>query len=282
MFGLSPIIRRYFLATCLAISFAASITAQAKPIEVIIYTDNSYPPYSFEEDGKAQGIYADIIRTASMQLDDYKINLKTIPWKRGLLMLEQGKAFALLPPYKHPSKRPYIFPYSVPILEETVSVYCRDTIADKKQFNRWPNDYYGLVMGRNAGFMLGGDAYQKAVEDAEIWERTAKGNRENVLGLGMGRIDCYINDRISIKYAYRELKSEGKLKPAHEGIQETFTISLQNGHIGYTNKDQGEFYFKEDFIEQLDKQIIQMKQDGSIEKIIKRYTEPENDSVILR
>jgi len=55
-------------------------------------------------------------------MDTYDITMKGIPWKRGLLKLKKGAAFALYPPYFRPVKRPYM-DYSKPILEEKLVVF---------------------------------------------------------------------------------------------------------------------------------------------------------------
>ena len=92
---------------------------RAEVIEVTVYADADYPPYSYQEGGKARGIYADIMQKAFSRMSGYRVTIVPVPFKRGLAYLESGKGFALYPPYYWPAERPYIKTYSVPILEET-------------------------------------------------------------------------------------------------------------------------------------------------------------------
>lgn len=99
-----------------------TLSVQAKlQYRVTILVDGSYPPYSYLENGKLTGIYVDLVYQAAKLIDDkYSVELQAVPWKRGLAALENGDGFALLPPYKHIKRRPYIWPYSVPLQEEVV------------------------------------------------------------------------------------------------------------------------------------------------------------------
>lgn len=99
-----------------------STSLHAKPQRVTIFADDAYPPYSYVENGRAVGIYPEILRAADVLMTEFEIELQPIPWRRGLKLLEAGRIFALLPPYYYPQRRPYIHPYSDPILDEEVVV----------------------------------------------------------------------------------------------------------------------------------------------------------------
>lgn len=135
----------------------------ATPTSVVVYGDDAYPPYSYEENGQAKGIYADILSAVFARMPDYQVTVSPIPWKRGLKMLKTGKGFALFPPYYYPDKRPYIFPYSTPILPEEVVVFCHPDRVRGRPLTRWPDDYFGLKIGLNEAFEIGGQAFWRAV-----------------------------------------------------------------------------------------------------------------------
>lgn len=78
-------------------SWLISTSLYAKPISVTIFTDDSYPPYSYAENGQAMGIYPDIVRSADTLMEEFEIVLQPTPWRRGLKLLEAGRIFALLP-----------------------------------------------------------------------------------------------------------------------------------------------------------------------------------------
>jgi polar amino acid transport system substrate-binding protein len=177
-------------------------------IEVTVYGDNSYPPYSYEEDGRAEGIYTRILHKAFSKMDGYQVKIKAVPWKRGLVYLERGGGFALFPPYHHQTERTWMWPYSVSILEEKVVVFCR---RDRMESPRpvWPRDYYGLSVAMNSGFMVGGNAFVDALKQGHIKLEESSSNATNIIKLVRRRVDCYINDRLSILSGIEETERIG-------------------------------------------------------------------------
>ncbi len=255
------------------ITFFWEVSYVSADIDVLVYCDDNYPPYSFEEKDEAKGIYTEILRTAFSKMKGYNIQIKPIPWKRGLKYLETGKGFALYPPYHRTKKRPYIWPYSIPILDERVVVFCREDILEKSLRPKWPEDYYKLTVGNNAGFELGGDKFWEAIKEGKISLDEAKGNRENILKLGSRRIDCYINDQISILWELKQLKKSGKYDELkHAKIVEGATISKEQGYLGFTAMDKGKFHYKEDFVRKFNIAIYDMRKTGELQNIVDRFT----------
>ena len=77
------------LPAVLCLLIAASARAEA-PTPVVIYGDDDYPPYSYVENGQLKGIYTQIVREAVQAMPQYAVQLRPVPWKRGLLMLQTG------------------------------------------------------------------------------------------------------------------------------------------------------------------------------------------------
>ena len=250
---------------------AATASHAAQPIEVTVYSDDSYPPYSYAEKGEAKGIYPEIFRKAFAQMPQYHVDIKPVPWKRGLRMLETGEGFALFPPYFRPKERPFM-KYSAPVLSESVAVFCSSAIADRVSRTRWPDDYYGLRFGINAGFSLGGESFDQAVKNGQIILDQASGNHVNLEKLILQRIDCYINDRYSILWEWRHINEEGLNRDGAK-IVETATVAAEQGYLGYTDRDNGRFPFKNDFVTDLNKIIENMRRTGEIQRITDRILE---------
>lgn len=244
--------------------------ARAAEIAVTVYCDDAYPPYSYEKGGKARGIYPAILETAFSRMKGYAVTLLPIPWKRGLHDIKSGKAFAIVPPYYRPRQRPFMRPYSIPILREEVVVLCRAPILQRAARHRWPEDFYGLTIGSNDGFLLGGDAFYEAIDRGDIALDEARSNKINLLKLGIKRTDCYINDRLSILWELSRLKKKGLYDEGgkHAVLREALVINTEWGHLGFTCMDFGAFHFKEDFIGQFNAVIRAMQKTGEIQRII--------------
>lgn len=240
---------------------------------VEVLADDSYPPYSYLENNNLKGIYIDIVKTISKDMQNFEIKIKPTPWKRALSEIENGTSFAILPPYYHIEKRPYIWPYSLPILDERVAVFCNEKVFDNSIRKNWPEDYVGLKIGNNSGFQLGGDAFWQAVKDGKIFLSETKSTQSNILRMALGRIDCYMNDRLSIKLEIQKLIKDGQYQPGtnHVSFLEGATISLEQGFLGITDKDDGKFSYKTQFIKEFNFKLHQLRKTGQLQKIMDNF-----------
>lgn len=221
---------------------------------VIVYGDDGYAPYSFIHNGKNKGIYLNILKKAFEKMKRYDVEIRLVPWKRANMLLERGEAFAMFPPYFRPSKRPWIKPYSVPILDEGLSVYCRNEILKKPRPN-WPEDYEELQIGINDGFLT--------PDIKKLHIQYARSNKINLKKLFAKRIDCYVNDGKSILYTLKQMGADTSM--LKEGAQ----LSLEHGYLAFSRKNNPPY--KKDFIEKFNAVIRQMKRSGEIEEIVHKF-----------
>jgi polar amino acid transport system substrate-binding protein len=244
-----------------------SLDVFAKEIEVTIYCDDAYTPYSYEEKNQPQGIYTKIIREAGKKLKGYKLKIIPMPWNRAMLAIEKKQVFAVYPPYLRTKERPFIGSYSVPILEETIVVYTRKELLNESR-SRWPEDWYGKKIGIFLGTIdIAGTKFTNAVAENKIKMIEEKGHEINLLHLGNGKIDAYVNDRNSILYAISELKKKHKWQQASE-LVEAAVVSKEWGYLAFS-KDDPKYPFKEDFIKKFNSAITQLQEEHKIEKIVK-------------
>jgi len=262
--------KKSLFITLIVLSCLSAWQTGTAATHVVVYCDDNYPPYSYAANGQARGIYPAILTQAFARMEGYRVTLLPIPWKRGLHDLENGTVFAICPPYFRPRERPYMWPYSIPILQEKVVLLCREEIMQSAPRRTWPDDFHGLTIGSNDGFILGGEAFFEAVRKNNIRIDEAKSNRINILKLGIERTDCYINDRLAILWELNKLKKEGLYDEGgkHALLREALVINTEWGHLGFTNRDFGRFYFKEDFIARFNAVIISMQKNGDIERIM--------------
>jgi polar amino acid transport system substrate-binding protein len=267
------LLRSGVLCLMAALAMAGAGIANAANVAVTLYADDGYPPYSYLDQGKPAGLYHDIIRAALAHVEGYDVEIKPVPWKRGMELLRSGKGFALYPPYKNTKDEPWTWPYSEPLLDEHVVAYCNPKVLKKKTVLHWPEDFYGLRVGNNAGFIVGGEAFDQAVKDGKIIMQEARDSLANIRKLRLGRIDCYINDRQAILWTLKALRQKGSPDaPLREKeLVEAVAISVKQGYLGYTDRDQGAFAYKADFVKQFDAAILQMKRNGDIERIVAAF-----------
>lgn len=256
--------------------FAAA--CRGAPVNVTIYADEGYPPYSFVQGGKPAGLYYEIVKAALARMPAYRATIEPVPWKRGMAMLKQGNAFALYPPYLNTRDEPWTWPYSLPLYDEHVVAICRKDVLGKHLPMRWPQDFYGMTIGNNAGFIVGGVEFTDMLQAGKIRMEEGKDNRTNILKLGMKRIDCYINDRVSILWTKQQMQAAGQYDEggAHAVLVEAAVIGVEQGFLGFTDRDQGQFAYKTDFVKQFDAAIYQMKRSGEIHRIAEQFFHAKN------
>lgn len=240
----------FVLAALLVFSAGSAFAAK----QVTIYGDDAYEPYAFSNGGKPDGIYVKIFEQAFAKMPDYKVVIEMVPWKRALKLVEQGKGLAVFPPYYRAAERPWIDPWSEPILEEGFAAYCRNEVLSSPKPN-WPGDYQGLIIGSNEGFSV------PKAEGLNVQE--APNSEVNIKKLFAGRIDCYVNDGNAILYAIKQLGLD--VSKVSKGTQ----ISSENGYLAFSKT--GPYPFKDDFVAQFNAIIKDMKANGEIDAIVKSF-----------
>jgi len=254
---------RHTVCVCLAAAgFASTVIAGEK---ITLYGDENYAPYSYVEGGRFKGMYVDILNAAAQRLKpDYDVTLLPVPWKRGLAGLEFGSTFALFPPGLK-RERTYIDRYSVAIYRETVVVFCNNAVmaVPRKTF---PDDFAGLTVGVNLGFLLS-DRLMQAAKLGTVKLESAKNNDANLKKLAGRRIDCFASDRAAARYAARQLESY--FASSGFKLQEAVELSGEDTFIGYSAKNLPAY--RADFITRMDAALEAMKRNGQLAKIVAEY-----------
>ncbi|MDH3661330.1 MAG: transporter substrate-binding domain-containing protein [Alphaproteobacteria bacterium] len=248
----------------------ASIPIAHAKTPVVILADDDYAPFSMKTSGgDADGLYLEILREAFARLSGYEVTVRPMPWKRGLKQIQQGRAFAIFPPYFWPEQRPYIASYSEPILNERVVVACRNDVFDDAPRTAWPEAYYGLTIANNDGFLTPGQAFFDAVGKGRIELREVADVASGLIMMANGRVDCYVNGELAIHWETQRLRLAGKIREDGGWYTIGAEVSSNYGYVGYSRD--GDFPFREDFRRQLDETIRSMQAAGRIEAIVEGY-----------
>jgi polar amino acid transport system substrate-binding protein len=252
--------------------FVTSFYINANEIQrVTILADDSYPPYSYVENGELKGVYIDIIKASAKLIStQYRVKIVAVPWKRGLMEVKEGREFAILPPYKHIEERNYIWPYSLPIMTEHVVAYCQKDITLQAYISQPLKKLTpALNIGINAGYLILTDDFIQAKAMKNIVINENRSTSANIVKLFSKRIDCYLNDKFSTQW---ELSKMRKKRSIHfDNIQETLLVMSKTAHIGYTDNKSHEFHFKKDFIYRMDKALSEVISSDTYQDIINRY-----------
>ncbi len=257
----------------IAIIFCLLTTTQifAEEIEVEVWVNDTHPPYTYEENGEVKGIYIEVMKRISKRMG-YKMKFNPAPWQRVKKEIEIGRAFSFVPPYYHGYDWLYVWPYSLPIMVESVVVICQKEILKNPRPN-WPEDYLGLVIANNTGYDgFGGPKFRQYVSEGKIALQEVKSTRQNILMLLQGRADCYMVNRLSYAWEIKKLTESGKINVDDKlKIKESLVISSDAVYMGFTDRDKGEFYFKRDFHQKFNNELYKMYKSNEIQQIAENY-----------
>ena len=270
----APKLWRICLSLLTMLILALPSAARADTL-VKLLIDESYPPFTYRDaQGNAAGLYVAVLRAAEPHLRGYRLGFQPMPWRRAMIEIEAGRALAVVPPYYRPQERPWIKPYSVPILQERVVVFCHREVYAEAPRPNWPDDYRGLRFGNNPGYLSADSTFWREVASGSIEIENAPGNRANLQKLIHRRIDCYFNERLSILAELAQMRRDGLLGEAETGaIVEGPIISMENSYVGFSDRSGARFPYKEDFVRQLNAALERLRQSGEIERIVQRYTQ---------
>ncbi|WP_428527030.1 substrate-binding periplasmic protein [Roseibium sp.] len=242
--------------------FIASLSLAFLPIsasseEVMLVQDEAYPPFMEKQDGKPAGILADIIQAAATRMANQgTFKLDTVPWSRAVKLVEGDRAHGLVGTYYKPEARPWIGTYSEPLMTEEVGIYCKPGVANAGW--TYPDDYKGLTFGNNTGFQSPGAAFFALVEAGDIKLEEAQTTEQNLKKLSSGRIDCYVQERLTTEIAINEHKLDN--------IDFVANASEEKSFIGFRKSWSGPE--ADAFIKAMDAAIVSLREDGTIDKII--------------
>ncbi len=255
---------RLLRRSLLLLALGAAASAEAVDT-VILYGDSDYPPYSYVDNGRFTGIYVDMLTLAAKAMaPQFKVELRPLPWKRGLADMENGRAFGLFPPGLK-AERGYISRYSRPLYRETVVLFCNGTVM-KRPRTTFPDDFAGLTVGVNAGFLLSA-RLMNAQKQGLLRLESAGGNDANLKKLARDRIDCYASDRIAALHSAKRLHLAGQLASAQ--LLEAVELSGENTYVGYSAANNPPY--KTDFIEKMDAAIDAIRKSGAAQRIEHDY-----------
>ncbi|XYK81770.1 MAG: substrate-binding periplasmic protein [Labrenzia sp.] len=242
--------------------FFASLSLALLPVsassqDILLVQDEAYPPFMEKQDGKPAGILADIIQAAATRMGNQgTFKLDTVPWSRAVKLVEGDRAHGLVGTYYKPEARPWIGTYSEPLMTEEVGIYCKPGTVETSW--DYPADYKGLTFGNNSGFQTPGAAFFAMVDNGEITLDEAQTTEQNLKKLSSGRIDCYVQERLTTEIAIA--------KHNIDNVEFVANASEEKSFIGYRRSWSGPE--ADAFIKAMDAAINSLKDDGTIDTII--------------
>ncbi|NWA29347.1 transporter substrate-binding domain-containing protein [Pseudomonas gingeri] len=184
-----------------AVFFAClSFAAQGEKLRIVT---EPWAPYVYEENGQAKGLDYETTAIVFQRLG-VEVEWQFLPWKRCLMLLEQGQADGALDIFHNHERDSSLLYPSEPLSDvEFVFFYAK---AHPHPFNTL-DDLKGLTIGTSPGYLYG-----------SVFKGTAQLKREdgpsheaNFGKLALGRIDLLITDRRVGQRLLKQLRLQGQI-----------------------------------------------------------------------
>ncbi|WP_027858209.1 substrate-binding periplasmic protein [Marinobacterium jannaschii] len=174
------------LLLVLASSVGASQTAeetQRKPV-LIACGHPHYPPVSWTEQGRLNGLAAEVAQRLFAELG-YRVKLDGQGnWKRCLREVRDGRADIVVAAYRIPSREPYLEFTRQHLIDDKVAIFIN---SQRSPYVKQLED----LKGKSVGMLLGdtfGSRFDRFVQQHNKIEFVSKGH-QNFAKLALGRID---------------------------------------------------------------------------------------------
>ena len=219
-----------------------------------------HPPYSYSDSnnsGVAAGITIDIVE-AAFALSDITLEIEVVPWTRALHELKTGKVEGLFPALKN-TEREKFANYSDILIEEVVSLFM--PAGHNITFEGNLSNLRGHSIGAIRDYYYGSKF--ERVRNSNLFSHIyyVINGRVAIPMLTQRRFDLFISDRLVAIYHAKQLHLQDKiseLKPALE-VTPTYIMFAKTKRLQLVG-------------EQINRALLQMKQNGSYDKIISRWT----------
>lgn len=215
-----------------------------------------WAPYEFEENGEIKGISVDIVDEAFKRMG-YKVTKRILPFSRAIEMLKSGE-IDMIPDIKNTaerqeigvfSKEPIVTTYTALFVKSDSTIEFNGDISALKQYK------IGTIRDYTYS-----EEFDNAVKSKVIKVEEVDDKLQNINKILDNRIDIYIENRLVLLEALKSTNNVDKLKELKPEINQTPVY-------GWFTKKKN----LNEMINQFDKKLVEIKKDGTFERIYKSY-----------
>lgn len=250
------------LLIILATSASADIILRERPLYLV--GDDAFPPFSFESDGRIQGIDCDIIREMARRMG-VSVTIELVPWRRLIELIRTGGCDGGFSLFSTPERRRFArFADGTPIHESTFYLYVRPEGAFRFESL---DDLAGKAIGVNRGFFISCD-FDRAVAEGRFSLDAVEGVTVNLRKLAAGRIDGFVANADEVSYCRRACGDD--LIPVVALPRPV--VERRGAYLVLSRK--GPLADPEEMIRRIEAALAAMVADGTRDRIIRRYLPP--------
>lgn len=243
--------KKSFILLNLAMMFMLPLTACG---ETISFTTTEFPPYVIVEDGNISGLEVEIVSELCRRLG-MEPDIKVLPWARALQYVKGGTADGVLMPAYTEERAEYLYYTSESPVRERIAIMAKKGSGIKASAL---DDLNGMTVGVVIEY-----SYGKAFDSFDGLKKDSSTDNKMLLKkLAGNRHPLVAYDEIVMKYLARET-----------GLCEVETVLVLDENPQFIGFSKALGKKSADFAEKFSSAIRQMKDDGTLGQIERKYFE---------
>ena len=240
---------RIVACAILAISLLLPGLSQA---ETVTFVTTEFPPYIIKQGDNVSGFQVEFVQQLCRKLG-IEPKFIVVPWNRALEYVRSGRADGILTPVYSEERAQYIYFTDEPIGHERISVMAlRGSGIKANSLGDLKNEIVGVMLGYS---------YGKEFDGSTIVRKDVNMTNEALLNkLNLNRYKLLVSDEYVINYVARQA--------GQEELETVLNLHDNPQFLGFS-KAIGER--GRDLTKRFSQAIHELQQDGTLEKIRKKY-----------
>lgn len=248
----------------IGIAILTACTQSPKP-QIILTIDDAFYPYMYQEEGVPKGLYTEIVKRVSEQIEVFDTKIVAKRWNEALSNTEKGASQGLVGTYRLPKKRPWLTEYSTPIFEEEIVFVCAAKHRGKA-FKKFPDDFANMLIVNIADFDGWLNYNPRSAEFTKIVNFFEAPNIETAFKMtASGNVDCAVFERMSYSYMVNKFTTTAKDSAAMPYIAMSF--KKENAFVGFNTKAGDEGLIRE-YKTRFNAALQSMRENGELNDLV--------------
>lgn len=245
------------LAQCVVVLFWLMGAARAAPFNIVT---SNYPPFCYEEKGEQKGIAVEIVREAFARMKT-EVSITFFPFPRAVNMLKSNQVDAIFPFAAKEDRASYTAFPSEKLVEDTQTLFVRvdSPIAFDGDLKKLRSYTFGRQRDASNGPLFTEAMHNGTIDHID----DAADQKQNILKLVHGRFDIAIGPRLVVLYYAKESGNISNIKELHPAVDKPLAA-----YLGFSK--QRDLHA---VMALFDETLKKMRQDGSTQAIVNRYTQ---------
>ena len=137
--------------------------------------------------------------------------------------------------------------------------------------NHCPNDFTQLKIGISAGVKMGGDTFWNYVDRKEIIIDENQGVEANLLKMITGRVDCHINDRLTIQWMMQRLSKDDPSLNLDTYVEALKVTKPEHGYLALSQAHPTSEETRSSFLNLFNKYLLELQAENGINEIVRKH-----------